>query len=110
MSPFDSPATYNLLQYTEYAQSIWYPEGGSCTFLKVKHRMLKLFSGFYTVPEAFMNIAKKKFGAKFHFNSDVRKIRADRSGKVQGVELASGEFMPADAVVSNADLVYTYNT
>lgn len=56
-----------------------------------------------------MNIAKDKFGAKFRFNANVRKIRTTSDGQVEGVELASGEFLPADAVVSNADLVYTYN-
>ncbi|KIJ24532.1 hypothetical protein M422DRAFT_217164 [Sphaerobolus stellatus SS14] len=92
MSPFDAPATYNLLQYTEYAQSIWYPEGG-----------------FATVPMAFMNIAQKKFDAKFRFNAPISKIRIGITGKVEGVELESGEFIAADAVVSNADLVYTYD-
>ena len=28
MSPFDAPGTYSLLQYTELAEGIWYPEGG----------------------------------------------------------------------------------
>lgn len=33
MSPFDAPATYSLLQYTELAHGIAYPEGG---FQKVR--------------------------------------------------------------------------
>ena len=28
MSPFEAPATYNLLQYAELARGIWYPAGG----------------------------------------------------------------------------------
>lgn len=28
MSPFEAPGTYSLLQYTELAEGIWYPEGG----------------------------------------------------------------------------------
>lgn len=28
MSPYKAPATYNLLQYTELAQGVWYPLGG----------------------------------------------------------------------------------
>lgn len=28
MSPFDAPGTYSLLQYTELAEGIWYPQGG----------------------------------------------------------------------------------
>lgn len=34
MSPFDAPGTYSLLQYTELAERIWYPQGG---FHKVCH-------------------------------------------------------------------------
>lgn len=28
MSPFDAPGTYSLLQYTEFAEGVWYPRGG----------------------------------------------------------------------------------
>lgn len=28
MSPYEAPGTYSLLQYTELAEGIWYPEGG----------------------------------------------------------------------------------
>lgn len=28
MSPFEAPATYSLLQYSEFADGIWYPIGG----------------------------------------------------------------------------------
>lgn len=35
MSPFDAPGTYSLLQYTELAEGIWYPQGG---FHKVRTR------------------------------------------------------------------------
>ncbi|KAJ1024805.1 hypothetical protein NDA16_002845 [Ustilago loliicola] len=93
MSPFDAPATYSLLQYAEYAKGIWYPIGG-----------------FYKVVEAMENIARDKFGAEFRYDTGVKKIVVDESkGKVKGVELESGEVLEADVVVSNADLVWTYN-
>ena len=28
LSPFDAPATYSLVQYTELAEGVWYPIGG----------------------------------------------------------------------------------
>ena len=28
LSPYDAPATYSLLQYTELAEGVWYPKGG----------------------------------------------------------------------------------
>lgn len=91
MSPFDAPATYNLLQYTEFAHGIWYPVGG-----------------FWKVVESIEKIAKDKFGVRFIYNSPVERIVIE-NGSAKGVELANGTIMTADAVVSNADLVYTYN-
>lgn len=91
MSPFDAPATYSLLQYAEYGKGVWYPIGG-----------------FYKVVEAFESIAKKKYDVQFQYNADVKKI-VTKGKQTSGVELASGEIIEADAVVSNADLVWTYN-
>ncbi|GAC99899.1 hypothetical protein PHSY_007502 [Pseudozyma hubeiensis SY62] len=93
MSPFDAPATYSLLQYAEYAKGIWYPIGG-----------------FYKVVEAMENVARDKFGVEFRYGAGVKRIVVDeRKGTANGVELESGEVLEADVVVSNADLVWTYN-
>eukprot|EP01088_Endostelium_zonatum_P011675 TRINITY_DN25822_c0_g1_i1.p1 TRINITY_DN25822_c0_g1~~TRINITY_DN25822_c0_g1_i1.p1 ORF type:complete len:560 (-),score=106.15 TRINITY_DN25822_c0_g1_i1:8-1687(-) len=94
MSPFDAPASYSLLSYAEYAKAVWYPKGG-----------------FQTVPAAYEKIAKE-YGATFQYNTTVSKILAEEGGKtdsVQGVELKDGTKIYADVVVSNADLVWTYN-
>lgn len=91
MSPFDAPATYSLLQYAEYARGIWYPIGG-----------------FYKVVEAFETIARDRFGAQFRYNAPVKRILVEQ-GRANGVELEDGEKIHADVVVSNADLVWTYN-
>lgn len=111
MSPFDAPATYTLLQYAEYAKGVYYPIGG-----------------FQTLVAAFEQVARERFGATFLYNKTVTKILTDqdvpRHGKdssdsgfepesvalgtqVHGVELADGERIVADVVVSNADLVWT---
>jgi phytoene desaturase (3,4-didehydrolycopene-forming) len=93
MSPFDAPATYNLLQYTEFAEGIWYPRGG---FNKVVQRL--------------EYIATEKYGATFIYNAPVAKINADSlTRKVTGITLESGQVIEADAVVCNADLIYAYN-
>ncbi|KAI9285167.1 phytoene dehydrogenase-like protein [Umbelopsis sp. AD052] len=93
MSPFDAPATYNLLQYTEFAEGIWYPRGG-----------------FNKVVQSLEHIASQKYGASFLYNAPVAKINVDEQSKITtGVTLENGEIIQADAVVCNADLIYAYN-
>jgi len=93
MSPFDAPSTYNLLQYTEIAEGIWYPIGG-----------------FNTVVQSLEKIAKKN-GATFRYGAPVKKIDVGEglTGAAKGVILESGERIEADLVVCNADLIYAYN-
>jgi phytoene desaturase (3,4-didehydrolycopene-forming) len=96
MSPFDAPATYTLLQYAEYAKGVFYPIGG-----------------FQTLVAAFEKVATG-FGSKFIYNTSVTKIivqdeKGGISARVRGVELEGGEKIMADVVVSNADLIWTYN-
>ncbi|KAI8991653.1 phytoene dehydrogenase [Mycotypha africana] len=93
MSPYDAPAVYSLLQYTEFAEGIWYPRGG-----------------FNMVVQKLEAIATKKYGAKFIYNAPVAKINTDDSSKkVTGITLENGDVIHADAVVCNADLVYAYH-
>lgn len=92
MSPFDSPAPYNLLQYTELAEGIWYPRGG-----------------FHKVIESLEEIAQKKFDAKFIYNCPVEKIITSKDNTAKGVRLENGTEVYADIVICNADLVYAYN-
>jgi phytoene desaturase (3,4-didehydrolycopene-forming) len=94
MSPFHAPATYSLLQYAEYAKGVWYPIGG-----------------FATVPQAFEKIASTKHGVKFRYDTPVKKVLPDirNGGRIESVELESGEEIKADLVVCNADLIWAYN-
>ncbi|GAA5795751.1 hypothetical protein HPULCUR_001113 [Helicostylum pulchrum] len=91
MSPYDAPAVYSLLQYTEFAEGIWYPKGG-----------------FNMVVQKLESIATNKYGAKFLYDSPVSKINTE-DRRVTGVTLETGEVIEADAVVCNADLVYAYH-
>ncbi len=91
LSPYDSPTSYSLMQYTELAHGLYYPKGG-----------------MYSVAQAFEKIAIK-YGVKILHNSSVEKIltNGDRAG---GVVLSGGQTLLADIVVANADLGYVYNS
>lgn len=92
MSPFDAPATYSLLQYTEFAEGIWYPKGG-----------------FHTVIDALVKTGESK-GVQYRLNTGVSRVLASDDGTTAtGVMLESGESLKADVVVVNADLVYAYS-
>lgn len=92
MSPYDTPALFNLLQYTEIAEGVFYPKGG-----------------YHKVIEALEKIATKKFGARFHYNTNIKKILIDDGNVARGVQFDDGREVTADIVVCNADLVYAYN-
>ncbi|KAF3357316.1 hypothetical protein VdG1_05894 [Verticillium dahliae VDG1] len=92
MSPFDAPATYSLLQYTEFAEGIWYPRGG-----------------FHAIIAALVRIGEQ-MGVEYRLNTSVASIStAEESNRATGVVLESGESLSADVVVINADLVYAYS-
>jgi phytoene desaturase len=91
LSPYESPATYSLMQYTELADGLYYPMGG-----------------MYRVAEALTGVAEK-LGVAFLYNAPVERILVD-GGRATGVALADGRSLPADLVVANADLGYVYNS
>ena len=89
LSPYDAPATYSLLQYTELAEGVWYPIGG-----------------MYAAIESLVRIAEK-LGVKFIYNAPVKRIETNGS-KVLGVLLEDGRSFTSDIFVGNADLPYIY--
>ncbi|MGB8644306.1 MAG: phytoene desaturase family protein [Anaerolineae bacterium] len=90
LSPYDAPATYSLLQYTELADGIHFPRGG-----------------MYRIIETLQAI-DEKLGVRFRFNAPAQSI--DVTGdRTTGVTLATGEKLAADLVVANADLPYVYS-
>jgi phytoene desaturase len=89
LSPFDAPALYSMMQYTEFAHGVWFPIGG-----------------MYRVIETLSNIAEK-WGVEFTYNSPVKRINIEGS-RVAGVTLVNGVNLAADIVVANADLPYVY--
>ncbi|KAK7743994.1 phytoene dehydrogenase AL-1 [Diatrype stigma] len=95
MSPFEAPATYSLLQYTELAEGIWYPRGG-----------------FHAVLDALVRVGAR-LGVEYRLNTAVKRVVTagpDGATTVRGVEIeGTGEVLEADVVVVNADLVYAYS-
>jgi phytoene desaturase len=89
LSPYDAPATYSLLQYTELAEGVWYPVGG-------------MYAGI----QALVNIAEK-LGVKFIYNAPVKKMNEEK-GKIKSVITEDGRDFTADIFVGNADLPYIY--
>lgn len=89
LSPYDAPATYSLLQYTELAGGVWYPMGG-----------------MYRVIETLTAIAEN-LGARFLYHSPAKRLIVEGE-RVSGVELEDGRVLTADVFVGNADLPYVY--
>jgi phytoene desaturase len=89
LSPYEAPATFSLLQYTELADGIWFPIGG-----------------MYRVIEVLRDIAEK-LGVKFIYNVEVKEITIENK-RASGVTLTDGQHIAADIVVANADLPHVY--
>jgi phytoene desaturase len=89
LSPYDAPATYSLLQYTELAEGIWFPMGG-----------------MYRVIESLTAIAER-LGVRFVYEAPVERIEQDGK-RATGVVLKDGRKLEADVIVVNADLPYAY--
>ncbi|AHY46015.1 phytoene desaturase [Rubrobacter radiotolerans] len=89
LSPFDAPAVYSLLPYTELAEDgLWFPKGG-----------------MYELVLALERLAKE-LGVEFYYSSNVQKVvRSD--GRATGL-VVNGEPVAADGVLVNADLPYAY--
>jgi phytoene desaturase len=90
LSPYDAPATFSLLQYTELAGGVWFPMGG-----------------MYRIVETLTAIAEK-LGVRFIYNAPVKKLVVD-AGRVSAAELEDGKLLKADLFVGNADLPYIYS-
>jgi phytoene desaturase len=90
LSPFDAPATYSLVQYTELADGVWFPLGG-----------------IYRVIESLARVAEAQ-GVCFLYNTPVQQIEVDVN-RATGVVLQDGSRLSADVIVANADLPYVYS-
>ena len=92
LSPFEAPATFSMMSYTELAHGAWYPRGGMYSVVKalVAHRPARRVCALCSM---------RRCAA-----IDVRKVVA------RGVVLADGRRLKADVVLANADLPYVYKS
>ena len=85
VSPFDAPAFYSIISYADHVQKIFHPMGG-----------------MYQIPLALEKISRK-FGARFNYNAEVKRIR-QKDGSVS-IEVNGREAVFSKVVV-NADYAY----
>ncbi|WHP16820.1 phytoene desaturase family protein [Cellulomonas sp. ES6] len=98
-SPYRVPALYSLMSHLDLVDGVQYPRGG-----------------MYTVIEAIERLAVAQ-GVTIRTGAEVVGVEVDpaarsvrhprRTGTARGVRLADGELVPADVVVSGADLFHT---
>lgn len=88
LSPFEAPATFSMMPYTELTHGVWYPKGG-----------------MYQIAVELMCLAQQA-GVEFVFNAEVEQIEVNGNHST-GVRV-NGEQLRADAILANADLPYVY--
>jgi phytoene desaturase len=89
--PFRSTNVYALIHHLEKQWGVWFAMGGTGALVSA---LARLFT---------------ELGGELRLSTDVREIDVDPvSGRATGVTLADGERLVADAVVSNADVGFTY--
>ena len=90
-NPFQTTSVYALIHTLEQQWGVWFAMGGTGALVAA---LVKLF---------------EELGGTLHLDCAVREIEIDaESGRATGVRLADGERLVADAVVSNADVAFTY--
>lgn len=89
LNPFQSPAIYSLFTYSELTEGSYLPEGG-----------------MYQVILALGKISKKN-KVKIKYNCPVEKILF-KNNKADRIILKSGISEPADYIIINSDISYSY--
>ncbi len=88
-NPFDTTSIYAMIHYLERKWGVYYALGGTASIV---NGMVKLF---------------EELGGKIHLNASVQEIMVE-GRKATGIRLADGTVCKADAVISNADVAWTY--
>lgn len=87
-SPYQAPATLNVIAHVEMAQGAWYPKGG-----------------VFQLAKAFERLALE-LGVEIRYNTAVQEISV-QGHEVCGIRLTNGEEIKA-AVIANTDVAWTY--
>ncbi|HEX8289265.1 MAG TPA: phytoene desaturase [Pyrinomonadaceae bacterium] len=88
-NPFTATSIYAMIHELEQKFGVWFAMGGTGALVR---GLGKLFTDT---------------GGKVLLEKEVEEIKV-KKGRANGVKLKSGEFFEADAVVSNADVAFTY--
>ncbi len=88
-NPFNVTSIYGLIPHLEQKSGVHFVMGGTG----------RLISGLAGLVESL--------GGTLRYNADVKRITLE-GNRATGIELTSGEMIPADIVVSNADAAWTY--
>ncbi|CAN5161498.1 phytoene desaturase [soil metagenome] len=90
-NPFQSTSIYALIHKLEQEFGVWFAMGGTGAIVRA---LVRLF---------------EEMGGTLRLNTEVERILVNpQSRRASGVQLKGGEVLPADAVVSNADVAFTY--
>ena len=94
LSPFDALAIYCIITYMDTVEGVWFPDGG-----------------IHAVSRGLAEAAEKA-GVEIRYDAPVERItrRLGTSGPVNGVRLADGTVVGADAVVANPDVPAVYRS
>jgi len=90
-NPFQTTSIYSLIHHLEQEWGVWFAMGGTGALVAA---LVRLFA---------------ELGGALRLSTRVTGIVVDESTRrATGVRLESGEFVAADAVVSNSDVAFTY--
>ena len=90
-NPFQTTSIYALIHTLEQRWGVWFAMGGTGALVRA---LVRLFG---------------ELGGELRLETTVEEIEVDRrSGRATGVRLRGGERVPAQAVVSNGDVAFTY--
>jgi phytoene desaturase len=90
-NPFQSTSIYAMIHTLEQRWGVWFAMGGTGALVRALARLLEEAGGSMLLEREVVEI-----------------VVDERTRRATGVRLADGETVPADAVVSNADVAFTY--
>ena len=88
-NPFTATSIYAMIHELEQKFGVWFAMGGTGALVQA-------------LANLFMDI-----GGEIFLEAEVEEISI-KNGKANGVRMKSGDFLAADAIVSNADVAFTY--
>jgi len=88
-NPFRTTSIYALIHYLEREWGVWFAMGGTGAIVDSLVRLLQ------------------ELGGTLELSAEVTRIVTEH-GRATGVQLADGRLIPADIVISNADVAMTY--